>query len=390
MAISIDPAVYRKVLGHFPTGVVAVTAVDEAGDPVGMTVGSFTSVSLDPPLVAFLPAKSSSTFPAIGKAGHFCVNVLTHEQESVCRAFATKGADRFANIDWQPGPSGAPRLTSALAWIDCDIDSVDEAGDHYIVVGRVVGLGHEPDSTPLLFFQGGYGRFSSRSLTAPAERDLLAQLRLVDAARSEMESLADRSEHSCIALARVGDEVVLVGSASPANAEGLAGRVGQRWPCAPPFGAIFVAWSAEANQQAWLERVRPDAGLEERNAYDAMLERVRQRGWSLAFESQTQLDLLHAIEDVPLYERTTEQTVALSSAVFDVGPHWHEPAELAEGAQYKIRTLGAPVFGPDGEVVLELVLFPIEELCTRSDILAHAAAVTASADRVTQRLATRA
>lgn len=157
----IEPQVFRSVMGHFPTGVTAVTAVDE-GTPVGMTVGSFTSVSLEPPLVAFLPGRHSRTWARIRHAGNFCVNVLTCEQVDLCSAFATNQADKFGAISWHPGLSGSPVLDGALAWIDCAIDAVHPAGDHDIVVGRVLALEADLDalSGPLLFFRGGYGRFS--------------------------------------------------------------------------------------------------------------------------------------------------------------------------------------------------------------------------------------
>jgi flavin reductase (DIM6/NTAB) family NADH-FMN oxidoreductase RutF len=153
---------FRQVLGHFPTGVVIVTAVND-GQPAGMAIGSFTSVSLDPPLVAILPAKTSTSWPAIEAAGSFCVNILSARQEALCRVFATSGADKFAGVSWRAAPSGSPVLAGALAWIDCTLEQVVEAGDHFIALGRVTALDMgEPDeeeglSGPLVFFQGGYG-----------------------------------------------------------------------------------------------------------------------------------------------------------------------------------------------------------------------------------------
>ena len=162
-----DPGHLRHVLGHFPTGVAVVTAAPASG-PAGLAVGSFTSVSLDPPLVAFLPDRSSTSFPAIREAGCFCVNVLAEDQESVCRAFAASGGDKFAGIEWHPAASGQPILNGVVAWIDCDIDSVTEAGDHYIVVGRVREMAVADGRSPLLFFRGGYGGFSPPSLPGSA------------------------------------------------------------------------------------------------------------------------------------------------------------------------------------------------------------------------------
>jgi len=154
-----DSAKFRQVLGHFPTGVTVVTAAPDSG-PVGLAVGSFASVSLDPPLVAFFPDKGSSSWPRIEAARAFCVNVLAEDQEDVCRRFASKDDDKFAGLGWKPGGSGAPRIDGVLAWIDCDIDSVTEAGDHFCVMGRVRDLEVGHAGAPLVFFRGGYGRFA--------------------------------------------------------------------------------------------------------------------------------------------------------------------------------------------------------------------------------------
>lgn len=154
-----DSARFRQVLGHFPTGVTVVTAVSE-GMPVGLAVGSFCSVSLAPPLVAFCPARSSSSWPRIEAAGVFCVNVLNEDQEDVCRTFATKGTDKFQGVGWHPAAGGSPVLNDVLAWIDCDIHDVHDGGDHLIVVGRVRELEVADERGPLLFFRGGYGRMA--------------------------------------------------------------------------------------------------------------------------------------------------------------------------------------------------------------------------------------
>jgi 3-hydroxy-9,10-secoandrosta-1,3,5(10)-triene-9,17-dione monooxygenase reductase component len=156
---SFDEAKFRQVLGHYPTGVVVVTAMAADGEPAGLAIGSFTSVSLDPPLVAFFPDKSSSSWPRIESAGTFCVNILGEDQEDVCRVFASKGTDKFASIGWRPGRTGAPVINDVIAWIECEIERIDDAGDHWIVLGRVVDLEVGHSGGPLLFFRGGYGRY---------------------------------------------------------------------------------------------------------------------------------------------------------------------------------------------------------------------------------------
>jgi 3-hydroxy-9,10-secoandrosta-1,3,5(10)-triene-9,17-dione monooxygenase reductase component len=160
MSVATDPKTFRRVLGHYPTGVCAITAMQDNGEPIGMAVGSFTSVSLDPPLVAFFPDRSSSSWPKIQAAGRFCVNILAAHQEPLCRALAAKTGDKFAGLTYRQSSAGLPILDDIVAWIDCDLYAVYEAGDHYIVLGLVHSLDVERPNKPLLFFQGGYGQFS--------------------------------------------------------------------------------------------------------------------------------------------------------------------------------------------------------------------------------------
>ncbi|MCY3925658.1 MAG: flavin reductase family protein [bacterium] len=152
-----DAAEFRRILGHYPTGVTVVTGA-ENGEPVGLAIGSFGSVSLEPPLVMFCPGKSSSSWPAIEASGSFCVNVLAEDQAAVSSRFAGRDPQKFTGIAWGTRATGSPVVAGCLAWIDCVIEAVHEAGDHWIVVGRVADLGVErPEVGPLVFFKGGYG-----------------------------------------------------------------------------------------------------------------------------------------------------------------------------------------------------------------------------------------
>jgi len=157
-AVDIDQARFKEALGHFATGVTVVTATEE-GAPIGFTCQAFTSLSLDPPLVALAPAKSSTSWPRISAAGAFCVNILSEHQEALCRTFAVSGGDKFAGVAWHLGVAGTPVLEGTLAWVECELEAIYEAGDHELVVGRVLDLG-VGDGAPLLFYRGGFGRFS--------------------------------------------------------------------------------------------------------------------------------------------------------------------------------------------------------------------------------------
>lgn len=161
----ISPAEFRAVLGNFASGVTIITAPATAeggeGGPAGFACQSFASLSLDPPLVTFMVARTSTTWPRIARAGVFCVNILGAEQGELCRAFAISGADKFAGVEHAPAPvTGSPRLAAVPAWIDCRIHAVHTGGDHLIVVGRVEAIGAAGEGEPLLFHKGRFGRFA--------------------------------------------------------------------------------------------------------------------------------------------------------------------------------------------------------------------------------------
>ncbi len=153
-----DQARFREVLGHFATGVTVVTAIAE-GEPVGFTCQAFTSLSLDPPMVALAPSKNSTSWPKIAAAGDFCVNILADTQEALCRDFAVSGGDKFAGVGWRPAGNGAPVLDGVLAWVECRLVRVHDAGDHEVVLGSVLDMGVDGGAGPLLFYRGGFGRF---------------------------------------------------------------------------------------------------------------------------------------------------------------------------------------------------------------------------------------
>jgi 3-hydroxy-9,10-secoandrosta-1,3,5(10)-triene-9,17-dione monooxygenase reductase component len=162
----IDSATFRRVLGHYPTGVCVITSTEPSGRPIGMSIGSFTSVSLDPPLVAFFPDRRSTSWERMRDTGHFCVNVLGDHQEAISRRFATPAADKFIGISHRASNLGLPILDGVLAWIDCQLHTVHEVGDHFIVVGKVASLAVEHSAQPLLFHKGGYGQLSPVALSS--------------------------------------------------------------------------------------------------------------------------------------------------------------------------------------------------------------------------------
>lgn len=155
----IDDRAFRNAMGNFCTGVVIATGLD-GETPVGFAAQSFVSLSLDPPLVALCPAKSSSSWPKIRSSGNFCINILSQAQKPVCDVMAQSGGEKFTTIGWRSGETGAPIIDEVLGYVDCSLEAEHDAGDHTIAIGRVrdFAILHD-DGPPLLFFKGAYGGF---------------------------------------------------------------------------------------------------------------------------------------------------------------------------------------------------------------------------------------
>lgn len=150
---------FRRVVGGFCSGVTVVTGMHE-GRPAGLTCQSFFSLSLDPPLIAFSPSRQSASYPTIRQAGRFAVNILSTQQQHLAVQFARSGTDKWAGVDWSPGPRDCPLIAGTVGSIVCDIEDEHEAGDHFIVIGRVRHLIHNQRLRPLLYFNS---RFASLS-----------------------------------------------------------------------------------------------------------------------------------------------------------------------------------------------------------------------------------
>lgn len=153
-----DPRTLRDALGCFATGVTVVTCLDACGHPVGLTANSFTSVSLDPPLLLVCIGKRAASATAMIGASHFAVNVLQTEQQPTSIRFATRQEDRFGPNDWSPGEYGAPVLASSLGVFECEAHAVHDGGDHHLLVGQVVAARFDGGLDPLLYFRGSYRR----------------------------------------------------------------------------------------------------------------------------------------------------------------------------------------------------------------------------------------
>lgn len=152
-----DSQELRSIMGHFATGVTVVTTRDKAGNPYGLTANSFTSLSLDPPLVLVCIDKKVQCYFCFEESKVFAVNVLSENQEEISRRFATKGIDKFEGIKWHMGKNGIPLLDGTMGHVECRVVNSSEGGDHTIYIGEILNAIASGDR-PLIFFKGRYHR----------------------------------------------------------------------------------------------------------------------------------------------------------------------------------------------------------------------------------------
>jgi flavin reductase (DIM6/NTAB) family NADH-FMN oxidoreductase RutF/DNA-binding IclR family transcriptional regulator len=374
----VDPKRFREVLGQYPTGVAVVTATSADGRPVGMTVGSFGSVSLDPPLVAFMPARTSSTWAAIRKVGRFCVNVLASTQEGVCRTLASKEPGKFDALAWRPSALGSPVLDGVVAYVDCEVADVHHAGDHDIVVGRVHRLEIIGHPSPLLFFQGGYGAFTPLS-RASADADLMEQLRVVDLVRPHMDRLAEELDTECTAISLVGNELVLMAASGRAATTTAPTRVGQRVPFVPPLGSVFAAWGDEALKETWIAGLGDDASDAERARSRHVLQVIRARGYAVALGHA---DSERLEEASALISKRDARETGVNREQFDAAlkrVRWQYNPDALDSRDIEFRYASAPVMSRSGDVVLTLTVWGPSRECDRATLERYADRLLAEA-----------
>ena len=368
---TVTSGLFRQVLGQYPTGVCVVTAIHPDGEAVGMTIGSFSSVSLEPPLVGFMPEQTSSSWARLRECGsEFCVNILSEGQEEIGRIIAARKRNKFDGLSWRRSPAGLPVLTDSCAFIDCAVQDVFHAGDHDIVIGRVLDLGVERPFLPLLFFRGGYGSFTPLTISA-CDTDLVEQLRLVDIVKPVMENLADKLQSEVTVITRVRHELVVIATVGRAKTAVVPTRVGQRVPFMPPLGGVHAAWADEEEQSVWLGRL-PE-GLD-RDAYGKVLRLIRERGYSFGLGHAANAALETAITpDRGSVGLRVDQAVRGVLGLYNT-------KTLDSARQHEFHSVTAPVFagpeglkfsftlwGPAGTVGMSVITRYIRELLTATE-----------------------
>lgn len=356
----ITSTMFRETMGHYPTGVVAVTGVTSSGEATAMVVGSFVSVSLDPPLIAFLPTKESSTFAELRTAKTLCINVLAADQEQLCRSLARRGTAKLADVDWVESQYGAPVLPGVVATVDCAIAEVLEGGDHYIILCNVLDMNIVQPDAPLVFFQGGYGRFSVNSLVTRDDTGMILSARLGEAARASLEEMARLANAECTLFARIGEDVVAVASASAPGVTS-AMTLGTRFPLMPPLGELFASFGEEELADRWIQRAprREDSG-QDASQLKARLQQVREQGWAATLASDTGEDtLVEAMREYSAHDLTPSRLKEVTRKLNEATDRRQTVAELQADQRYSLGTIAFPVLSADGNAALVLRLSQI-------------------------------
>lgn len=385
----IDMYEFRRVMGAYPTGVVVVTAKDqESGEALAMTVGSFVSVSLEPPLIGFLPTKTSSSWAKLQASGtrRFGVNVLSDEQEDVCRAVARRKEDKLEGFEWELSEHGSPVLKDSVAFLDCEINSVSDAGDHHWVMGDVLDMYTQGSELPLLFFRGGYGSFAPGAMAINTDIPT-AVLRQLDVVRPHMEKLSSELVSEVTLMTRMKGELINVGAVGMSGRQPVA-RIGVHAPFMPPIGGVFAAFGGPEAEQLWFSQAADETTDETRARFEQGLQHVRDRGYAYGIGHEAGEAIEATAHDA--YSTGTPEERAALTAVVNAAAETFNVVDVEPDQEYEFHSATAPVFDKDGVCVFSLTVWSREGTTRGSDINAIIERLTRAADAASQDLKFRA
>ncbi|MBY4212430.1 flavin reductase family protein [Rhodococcus fascians] len=348
---------FREVTGHYPTGVAVVTGVDPSGELLALVVGTFSSVSLDPPLVSFMPMKTSRTFAKMEECSSLCINIVGGDQEREVMSIARRWENKFEGIDWHESPHGSPVLTDAIGWMDTKIWKTVDAGDHWIVLCEVQDMAITNPVSPLIFFQGGYGSFVCTSLLARMDHEILPAIHAAHAARSEVEALAaDIGCEVSVLTAVSADEMATVLSATAPGVDRDA-ALAQRIPIVPPIGDSYVFDLPSAEQNRWIDKLKGED--QDTQVHRDRLDFIREHGYGISFLPVIGSDAYSGMRQAtkqyesgrltPRQEREIRAEIGRTSVDY-------RPQTLDDRGAYNVGSVVLPVRDPSGRHTLTLRL----------------------------------
>jgi flavin reductase (DIM6/NTAB) family NADH-FMN oxidoreductase RutF len=367
---NVDPKVFREVMGHYPTGVAVVTGRAQNGEILALVVGTFSSVSLDPPIVSFMPMKSSRTFERLRTCDSLCINILGGEQQAEMLAIAQRRENKLDGIDWYPSPSGDPILRNSIAWIDTTIGEIVEAGDHWIALCDVKDLQVTNAVAPLLFFQGGYGSFAGEEQTSRLSHEILPAINAAHDSADSLKALAKSIGCEVAVFAAISDdEMATVFSELAADATEER-RFASRFPLVPPIGDSYFFDKSPELQERWLNKLK-NASEEVTERHRRRMEFMQEHGYLLAFlpeeNSSAYEQMIRASEEykkaklTPAEERSIRETIGST-------PVDYEPQEVLDSKVYHVGSIVLPVKDPSGRYTMTLRLAQLPSSATGAKV----------------------
>jgi flavin reductase (DIM6/NTAB) family NADH-FMN oxidoreductase RutF len=345
-------------MSHYPTGVAVVTGRAPDGEPLAMVVGTFSSVSIDPPLVSFMPMKTSKTFERLQNCDSLCINIIGGDQQQELMSIAQRWEQKLDGIRWAPSPAGDPVLCNSLAWIDTTIYDLVEAGDHWIVLCLVKDLDVTKSAPPLLFFQGGYGTFVGNSRLPHPRHDALPAIHSTHSAHDELQELADAVRCEVVVWAALSENEFATIFSALGPGVSTEGQLATRVPTIPPIGDTYVFDKSQEVRDRWIRKIgKTDDTV--RTDHLRRLEFLERNRYGVCFlpdeGSRAYRGMIEATREfldrrlIPSEERIV--TDLMKGTTID-----YNQRDIIDDEYYDIGSLVFPMRDPQGETTMTLRL----------------------------------